>query len=247
MTQDNNDPSLTSALEDYLETIYQFTQKQGFVRVKDIARARNVKAGSVSPAMKRLSELNLIDYAQREYIRLTPHGEELARRILSRHDVLTRFFHEILKMDLEEAAKDACAMEHSLSRKTMDNLVKLLEFLTICPHAQLSYWEKFMNCRVVNIESEQCSTCDESCIFCTASRGNEKTRTLLDMKPGEISAIVKIDGNDETRLRLLESGLLPETTVKVDHFLSNNNDIHIKVNEYDFIIPKTDASRVIIK
>ena len=54
MTSETTDLNLTAALEDYLETIYQLVRKQSFARVRDIAKARDVKAGSVSPALKRL-------------------------------------------------------------------------------------------------------------------------------------------------------------------------------------------------
>ena len=86
--------ALTSALEDYLETIFELVRDQKLARVKDIARARGVKSGSVTPAMKRLSELGLIKYVQREYIDLTPDGEIEARRIYAKHQILSRFFEE---------------------------------------------------------------------------------------------------------------------------------------------------------
>ena len=61
--------TLSSSLEDYLETVYQLVKEHKFARVRDIAKARNVKAGSVSPALKRLAELfsdGEIDYRRLE-------------------------------------------------------------------------------------------------------------------------------------------------------------------------------------
>lgn len=247
MTDQISENQLTSALEDYLETIYLFTQKQGFVRVRDISRARNVKAGSVSPAMKRLSDLGLIDYAQREYIKLTDEGTALARKILSRHHVLTRFFTEVLKMDSQQAEDDACAMEHSLSSIAMDSLVKLLEFLTICPHSPLKYWEKF----VENIDSNNhtliCRGCEDECIYSSERTGLRHPRTIKDLAQGESSTIIAIEGNEETRHKLLDFGLLPEATVFVDHFVNNKNEIHLRVNDYSLVLNTNDASRVIIR
>jgi DtxR family Mn-dependent transcriptional regulator len=46
---------LSTALEDYLETIFELVRDQKFARVKDIAKARGVRSASVSPAMKRLA------------------------------------------------------------------------------------------------------------------------------------------------------------------------------------------------
>ncbi|MBM4373322.1 MAG: metal-dependent transcriptional regulator, partial [Deltaproteobacteria bacterium] len=91
MTAAGNISELTPALEDYLETIFELVQERKVARVRDIAEARSVKAGSVSPAMRRLADLGLIRYHQREFIDLTEQGEEEARRVMARHRVLRRF------------------------------------------------------------------------------------------------------------------------------------------------------------
>ena len=87
---------LSSSLEDYLETVFELVRDRKVARVKDIAKARGVRAASVTPAMHRLAHLGLIDYAEREYIVLTPAGEKMARRVYARHRVLQRFFREVL-------------------------------------------------------------------------------------------------------------------------------------------------------
>ena len=127
---------LTDSLEDYLETVYELVRDKKFARVKDIAQARGVRPGSVSPAMRRLAEMGLIEYVRREYIGLTPEGEERARRILARHQLLTRLFEDFLQMNHAAAEEEACAMEHSLSDEAMDQLVRFFEFLQLCPQAK---------------------------------------------------------------------------------------------------------------
>ena len=57
--------TLSSSLEDYLETIYRLIGSRSVARVRDIAKARDVKPASVSPALKRLQDLGLVDYVQR--------------------------------------------------------------------------------------------------------------------------------------------------------------------------------------
>ncbi len=90
--------SMSEPLEDYLETIYLLVQEHGFARVKEIAKARGVKAATVSIALRKLSEAGFVNYVRREYIGLTERGEEAARRVLTRHRLLTRFFSEVLGM-----------------------------------------------------------------------------------------------------------------------------------------------------
>ena len=59
-------PEMSQPLEDYLETIYLLVQEHGFARVRDIARARDVKAATVSIALRKLAELDLVRYERRE-------------------------------------------------------------------------------------------------------------------------------------------------------------------------------------
>lgn len=113
---------ITGVLEDYLETIYLLQKSSPVVRVKDIAKKYNVKASSVTPAMKRLSEAGLIDYQQREYILLTKIGEELACKVYSKHELLFSFFNKILKIKKSTAYKDACLIEHNISSETYKKL-----------------------------------------------------------------------------------------------------------------------------
>ena len=120
---------LTSALEDYLETIYELLMDRREARVRDIAEARGVKASSVSPALRRLADLGLLDYTRRGHIGLTPLGERVARRIHARHRALEQLFGRVLAMDAAAAEPVACAMEHSLTPEAMDRLVRFLEFL----------------------------------------------------------------------------------------------------------------------
>ena len=120
---------LSASLEDYLETIYTLIQEKKVARVRDIARARGVKAGSVSPAMRRLADLGLLKYEQREYIDLTEEGERQAFRVVTRHRLLTRFLVDVLRMGPDAAESDACAMEHNMSDEAMTRLTGLVEFL----------------------------------------------------------------------------------------------------------------------
>ena len=128
MTEDNS-RELSASLEDYLETIYTLIQEKKVARVRDIARARGVRAGSVSPAMRRLANLGLVRYEQREYIDLTAEGERQALRVVSRHRMLTRFLVDVLRMAPAAAEPDACAMEHNMSDEAMGRLTRLMEFL----------------------------------------------------------------------------------------------------------------------
>lgn len=234
---------LTQALEDYLLTIYQFAQSQGFVRVKDIVNVRQVKAGSVSPAMRRLAELGLVEYVQREYIKLTAEGEKQARRIFSRHELLLRFFCEILQMDKESAEREACAMEHSLSEAAMDRFVTFFEFLNICPNSFLSYWHRYQTCRGAHPLDTDCATCKEhpeSSELCCKIHDS-----LCTAQPGDRVRILKIEGTPEQRRALLDRGLLPDSLVDVDHFAMDG--VVVRVDGFPCKLSRSECEAIRIQ
>ena len=120
---------LSVSLEDYIEEIYSQVLKNGNAKVTDIAAALNVRKASVTGALNALSDKKLINYAPYSPITLTPKGEQIAREVLRKHQNITEFFERILGMESEEAAEIACKMEHIVSEKLFDNMVKLTEYI----------------------------------------------------------------------------------------------------------------------
>jgi DtxR family Mn-dependent transcriptional regulator len=120
---------LSESLEDYIEIIYRLIADQKVARVRDIARAKVVKMSSAVSALKRLDREKLARYEAREFVELTTSGIDLARRLLRRHEFLTRFLIDVLQVDPEIAESDACSMEHALSLETMQRFYAFSEFI----------------------------------------------------------------------------------------------------------------------
>ena len=120
---------LSVSLEEYIEEIYNQVLKNGHAKVTAIAGTLNVKKASVTGALNILSEKKLINYAPYSPITLTPEGEKIAKDILTKHENLSEFFMEVLGIEREEAVETACKMEHIVSDKLFDNMVKLTEYV----------------------------------------------------------------------------------------------------------------------
>lgn len=120
---------LSESLEDYIEIIFNLIENQKVARVRDIARAKDVKMSSVVSALKRLDQEGLARYEAREFVALTDSGVDLAKRLLKRHYFLTKFLIEVLQIDPITAEHDACQMEHAISIQTMNRIYKFAEFL----------------------------------------------------------------------------------------------------------------------
>ena len=112
--------------EDYLETILMLCKQHGSARSVDIAAHLGVTKPSVSFAMKKLRENGYILMGDDNRITLTELGEEIARRILQRHRMLTGFLVK-LGVSEETARIDACKIEHDLSDETFNAIQRHVE------------------------------------------------------------------------------------------------------------------------
>jgi DtxR family transcriptional regulator, Mn-dependent transcriptional regulator len=236
--------ALTGSLEDYLETIYLLIRDRKVARVKEIAEARTVKMSSVTPAMRRLDEMGLINYRQREFIELTPRGEKLARKTIARHDLLVRFFHNILRVSPKNAERDACSVEHILSDETTEKLVRFFEFLRCCPRTSAHFLETFHGCSVINPEVPECT---EKCAL-HGRRSRARTRqgiTSLDkLEPGSECTIVQITAKGAVRQRLIDMGMIPNTRVVLERKALGGNPIWIRLKGFQLSLRKEEAARV---
>jgi len=114
---------LSSSLEDYLEAILVLSREKKVARVRDIAARLGVAMSSVDGALRRLADENLVRHERYEFVELTEKGVALARKIFDRHNLLTHLLHDILGVDAETAEKDACAIEHHVSQKTIQSII----------------------------------------------------------------------------------------------------------------------------
>lgn len=114
--------------EDYLERILQISQRKETVHAIDIARDMNFSKPSVSVAMGKLHDANLIDINEKGEITLTESGLEIAKKTLEKHEILTKMLI-YLGVDVETAKEDACRMEHDISDKSWEMIKKHSKFL----------------------------------------------------------------------------------------------------------------------
>ena len=230
-------------MEDYLETIYLLVQEQGFARVKDVARARDVKAASVSIALRRLAEMDLVRYERREYIALTPTGEQAGRKVFSRHRMLTRFFQEILEMDPKAAADQACAMEHSLTDETMDRFVRFFEYLDACPDAIAGFHLCPLGPASKNGgaagKTSKCAAC--------AKKKESKEISLADLGPGQKATVIHVEAVGPQRQRLLDMGMLPGTSVEVERKDLGGDPLWVRCQGARLTLRRQEASTVLVK
>ncbi|MFP3879388.1 MAG: metal-dependent transcriptional regulator [Dehalococcoidia bacterium] len=133
----------TASMEDYLEAIANLGAGKKAVRVKQISEMLGVKMPSVSSALKRLSEQELVEHERYGHIKLTSAGHKVAREVIRRHRALTCFFAKALGIDQKTAEEDACKIEHVISPSSMDRLAKFVEFIDACPLGRTNFSSRY--------------------------------------------------------------------------------------------------------
>ena len=76
--------ALRESGEDYLESIYVLSERQGIVRSIDVAEYLGVTKASVSKAMAALESTGYVEMGKRD-VHLTERGLEVARQMWERH------------------------------------------------------------------------------------------------------------------------------------------------------------------
>ena len=134
---------LTASQEDYLEAIYHISVKKMAARAKDISQYLDVRASSVTGALRILGKLGLVNYAPYDLITLTAQGRVAAEDIVQRHEALERFLVNVLGVDATEADKAACKMEHAVPKAIIDRFVKYSEYVEKCPKGGITWSSGF--------------------------------------------------------------------------------------------------------
>lgn len=112
--------------EMYLETIYMLSRERNIVRAIDVVEHMGYSKPSVSRAVSLLKQGGYLVVEDSGNLLLTDSGREIGEKIYARHKVLTRML-ELLGVDAETAAEDACKMEHAISDKTFEAIRNHLE------------------------------------------------------------------------------------------------------------------------
>ena len=129
----------SSAVEDYLERILELINTKGYARVVDIATSLGISQASVTNMIQRLDAEGLLKYEKYRGLVLTTAGENLARNIAQRHQLLTDFL-TLLGVDERVIEHDVEGMEHHISPATLRAIEALTEQLKRRPalRAQLA-------------------------------------------------------------------------------------------------------------
>jgi DtxR family Mn-dependent transcriptional regulator len=114
---------LSSSTEDYLKTIYAFTEWQDTpITPSQLAARLGVANSSVSEMVRKLKDLGLVDHRPYGAVRLTEEGQRVALTMVRRHRLLETFLVTELGYGWDEVHVEAELLEHAVSDLFVERL-----------------------------------------------------------------------------------------------------------------------------
>lgn len=119
---------LTESAEDYLESISNLVERNGYASVSDVADELDVIRPSVSIMIKRLADLGFLKREPYRGFVLTASGQAVATSVQQRHSVLTELF-ALLGLDPADFHADIEGLEHHISDEALPRFQALIAHL----------------------------------------------------------------------------------------------------------------------
>ncbi len=128
----------SAAVDDYLKTIFQFTEWQPEpITPGQLAERLALAPSSVTEMVKKLAAAGLVDHRPYGAIRLTPEGERRALAMLRRHRLIETWLVQVHGYTWDEVHDEAEVLEHALSDRLLDAIDAQLGRPTRDPHGDL--------------------------------------------------------------------------------------------------------------
>ena len=214
---------LSQAVEDYLKTIYKLQQDGESVSTSDIARAMDVSSASVTNMVKRLAQLNLVEYESYRGVTLTETGEKVALEIIRHHRLLELYLREVMGYSWDKVHEEAEHLEHHISEEFEDKLDEILGYPTHDPHGD-------------PIPTREGQIADVT------------TDPLAEVQPGQSVRIQRVSDTDPEMLSYLEEmGLLPGTSVEIVQKEPFHGPITVRLNKGEQVLGYRIASNIFVK
>lgn len=232
--------TVTAALEDYLEAIFNLCRFDKAARSRDIAELLNVHKSTVTAALKSLGQMNLINYSPYEAVTLTPEGRKLAEDVAIRHSALRDFFINVLKVDKDLAESAACGMEHSVPKEIVEKLAHFAVSMQDCPRLTKDKLARKSG-------TKACDSCLETRDSEIAPMATTAHDSLADVEPGRTVKVIGITVRGNLKKRLTEMGLTRGAEVTVERVAPLGDPLDVRVRGYHLSLRKEEAAKVLVK
>lgn len=122
--------------EEYLETLYKLSSKEGKEKIKtsEIAEDLSISSPSVTEILPKLEQEGYIIYQPYHGVELTDKGRKEGRKIVRTHRVLEVFLDEFFDISDDKMHEKACELEHIFDMEMIDEICERMGAPSVCPH-----------------------------------------------------------------------------------------------------------------
>ncbi len=185
-------PVLSSVAQDYLKVIWTAQEwSQEKVSTKLLAERIGVSASTVSEAVRKLADQDLVVHARYGAITLTEEGRRAAVAMVRRHRLIETFLVQELGYGWDEVHDEAEVLEHAVSETLMARIDAKLGHPDRDPHG------------------DPIPSAD-------GAVPTPPARQLSDFRDGESGRVVRISDSDPAMLRYFDSlGIALDTPISI--------------------------------
>ena len=232
----------SKSTQDYLRAISVLSNNGDMVNTTEISKYFKITPASVTEMLKKLAENDYVNYSPYRGSTLTSKGLKEAQKITRKHRLLEKFLSEVLHIGNERVHVQACEMEHTLSDEAEESLCRFLKHPGKCPDDD----------KIIPACDLPFSTC-ETCIE-THKKGEEEVGkrqqnlvSICNLKTGTSAEISFIRGEHRVLQRLLDMGLTPGTSIKVERVAPLKGPIEMSVRGSKVALGRDIAVNVFVE
>ncbi len=212
---------LPPTFENYLKAIWKISQTKGVVRVKDLADSLGLKGGTIVSGLKTLANKGLVLHGHYGHIELTQAGKVAAMQIIQKHNVLYDFLKNGLKIEPEKAEKDACVLEHYITKETYHRLIHFLEYIK--EKLSLEELHKFLEEKI-----------------------NPPLLPLSKLEEESLAVIKDIEAPKNVKQKLMDLGLLPGREIFLEKKALFGEPLEIILGSLHISLRKDEADSIFV-
>jgi DtxR family Mn-dependent transcriptional regulator len=226
---------------DYLKVMHALSKNGDLVSTTEISHKLDVAPSSVTEMLKKLAEDGYINYSPYHGSTLTEKGLQEAQKIMRKHRLLETFLFDKLKIGKDKVHEEACEMEHTLSDEAEESLCRFLNHPDKCPD----------DGKIIPACNLPFATCEE-CIQ-MHSKGLEQIGerdanlvSICTLKIGACGKVSFIRGEHRVLQRLLDMGLTPGTSIKVEKIAPLKGPVEVCVRGSKVALGQDIAANVFV-
>lgn len=227
--------------EDYLYAPYSLSRNGDEVSTTDIAHYLKISAPSVTEMLRILAQKILVKYAPYQGATLTDSGLQIAKKLTRKRRLLERFLHDFLKLEKAKVDQQANELEHVLSDEVAESLCNLLKHPDRCSDHKI-----IPKCDLPFSSCEECIALHNKGLEEVGKR-QQKLVSICHLKAGACNKVSFIRGEHRTLQRLLDMGLTPGTTIKVNRVAPLKGPIEVCVRGSKVALGQDVAANVFVE